>query len=77
MISGIVHMCTFLPEVGPSFNGEYITWILGTAWEVVALCLAIWIAVKHFKELQRPSTGWIVGDCFTVLVKTHVFYFAS
>ena len=68
-------MCTSL-EVSPTFLGP-ITWILGTAWEVVALCFAIWIAVKHFKELQRSSTGWTVGDCFMVLMKTHVFYFAS
>jgi len=53
------------------------TWILGTVWEVLALCLAIYIAVKHFRELQRPSAGWSVGDCFKVLVKTHVFYFAA
>jgi hypothetical protein len=52
------------------------TWILGTTWEILALCLALWIAVKHFRELQRPSTGWAVGDCFTVLIETHVFYFA-
>ncbi|KAJ8592186.1 hypothetical protein M405DRAFT_859994 [Rhizopogon salebrosus TDB-379] len=34
----------------------------------------VWIAVKHFRELP---TGWAVGDCFTVLIETHVFYFAS
>ena len=56
-----------------------ITWILGTVWEIVALCLAVWIAIKHFRELRRlgPSTGSIIGDCFTVLIKTHMFYFAS
>ncbi|OAX36339.1 hypothetical protein K503DRAFT_867650 [Rhizopogon vinicolor AM-OR11-026] len=56
-----------------------ITWILGTVWEIIALCLAVWIAVKHFRELRRlgSSTGSIVGDCFTVLIKTHAFYFAS
>ncbi|OAX40212.1 hypothetical protein K503DRAFT_635846 [Rhizopogon vinicolor AM-OR11-026] len=53
------------------------TWIFGTVWEVTALCLAVWIAVKHFRELQRPSTGSVIGDCFTVLIKTHVFYSAS
>ena len=51
-------------------------WILGAAWETLALCLAIWITVKHFRELRGPSTGWIVRDCFAVLVKSHVFYFA-
>jgi len=64
-------------------NDEHIlvatTWILGTAWEVLALCLAVWIAVKHFRELRqlRQSAGSFTGDCFTVLIKTHVFYFAA
>jgi preprotein translocase subunit SecG len=56
---------------------DFMTWILGTVWEVFALCLAVWIAVKHFHELRQHSTGSITGDCFTVLMKTHVIYFAS
>jgi hypothetical protein len=52
-----------------------MTWILGAIWEALALFLAVWIAVKHFRELPRPIT-WPIGDCFTILVKTHVFYFA-
>ncbi|KAG1839461.1 hypothetical protein DFJ58DRAFT_845704 [Suillus subalutaceus] len=40
--------------------------------EVVALCLAVWSAVKHFRELRRHSTSGIIGDCFTVLMKTHI-----
>ncbi|KAG2136362.1 uncharacterized protein EDB93DRAFT_785906 [Suillus bovinus] len=54
-----------------------ITWILATVWEVLALCLAAWIAVKHSCELRRHSAGGIIGDCFTVLMKTHLVYFAS
>ncbi|KAG2359083.1 hypothetical protein BDR07DRAFT_1488668 [Suillus spraguei] len=54
-----------------------LTWIVGTVFEVLALCLAVWIAVKHFRELRRHSTGGIMGDCFTVLIKMHVFYFTS
>jgi len=53
-----------------------ITWISGSAWETLILCLAVWIAIKHFRELQRTSTGWAVGDYFTILMQTHVFYFA-
>ncbi|KAG2124674.1 hypothetical protein DEU56DRAFT_591933 [Suillus clintonianus] len=53
-----------------------ITWILGVVWEVLALCLAVWIAVKHFRELRQHSAGGIIGDCFTVLIKSHVLYFA-
>lgn len=50
------------------------TWILGIAWEVLTLCLAVWIAIKHFRELQRPSPG---RDSFTVLITTHVCYFVA
>ncbi|KAG2360371.1 hypothetical protein BDR07DRAFT_1412593 [Suillus spraguei] len=64
-------------------SAEYISllipigWILMTAWEVLALCLAVWIAVKHFLELRQCSPGGIVVDCFAVLIKTHMLYFAS
>jgi hypothetical protein len=60
----------------PSFL-DSMTWILGTVWEVLAMCLAVWIAVKHFRELRQHSTSGIIGDCFTVLMKTHVSYFVS
>ncbi|KAG2036203.1 hypothetical protein BDR03DRAFT_465611 [Suillus americanus] len=56
---------------------DIMTWVLGTVWEVLALCLAVWIAVKHFRELRQHSTSGIIGDCFAVLMKTHVSYFAS
>ncbi|KAG2356183.1 hypothetical protein BDR07DRAFT_1423991 [Suillus spraguei] len=53
--------------------------MLVTIWEILALCLASWTAVKHFRDLRQvgPSTGSIIGDCFTVLMKSHVVYFAS
>ncbi|KAG1905017.1 uncharacterized protein F5891DRAFT_976590 [Suillus fuscotomentosus] len=54
-----------------------VTWILGTVWEVLALCLAVWIAVQHFRELRQHSAGGIIEDCFMVLMKTHAIYFAS
>lgn len=53
-------------------------WILPAVWEVITLCLAVRIAVKRIRELQRPLTGWLsTRDCFAVLIKTHVVYFAS
>ncbi|KAG2101552.1 uncharacterized protein F5147DRAFT_310140 [Suillus discolor] len=56
-----------------------MVWMLNTVWEVLALCLSVWIAVKHFRELRRlgPSTGSTIGDCFRVLIQSHVLYFAS
>ncbi|KAG1871234.1 hypothetical protein DFJ58DRAFT_492860 [Suillus subalutaceus] len=54
-----------------------ITWILALAWEVLLLCLAVRIAVKRLRELRKHSQRGIFRDCFTVLMKTHVSYFAS
>jgi hypothetical protein len=75
VLSG-THICDYEVSGSEGLFLIQISWILGTTWEILALCLAVWIAVKHFRELQRPSTGWAVGDCFTVLIETHVFYFA-
>ncbi|KAG1840715.1 hypothetical protein DFJ58DRAFT_88131 [Suillus subalutaceus] len=60
---------------GDSVFLNSMTWILSTVWEVVALCLAVWIAVKQFRELRQHSTRGVIGDCYTVLMKTHVSYF--
>ncbi|KAG1810007.1 uncharacterized protein HD556DRAFT_1522416 [Suillus plorans] len=56
-----------------------MVWILNTVWEVFALCLSVWIATKHFRDLRRlgPLTGSTIGDCFRVLIGSHVLYFAS
>ncbi|KAG2041391.1 hypothetical protein BDR03DRAFT_1007226 [Suillus americanus] len=54
------------------------SWILITVWEVLALCLALWITVKHFRELRQSSTGsTLIRDCFTVLIKSHLLYFTA
>ncbi|KAG2132876.1 uncharacterized protein EDB93DRAFT_1255097 [Suillus bovinus] len=53
-----------------------IIWTLSTVWEVLVLCLAVRIAVKHFRELRRYSAAGLIGDCFTVLMQTHLIYFA-
>jgi len=75
VLSGI-HVCGYY-MAGDIVVLSEVTWILRIVWEVVVLCLASWSAVQHFRELQRPSTEWAVGNCFTALIKTHVFYFAS
>jgi len=64
----------------PSFNGNGVLLIdiisiLSIAWEVLALCLAAWIAVKHIRELPQSSARGTLGGCFKVLIKTHVVYF--
>ncbi|KAG2033296.1 hypothetical protein BDR03DRAFT_967905 [Suillus americanus] len=44
-------------------------WMLNIVWEVLALSLSVCIAVKHFRLT--------IGDCFRVLIESHVLYFAS
>ncbi|KAG2753755.1 hypothetical protein P692DRAFT_201223495 [Suillus brevipes Sb2] len=46
-------------------------------WEILASVLALWIVIKHFRELRNSATGSIIGDCFTVLTKSHAFYFGA
>jgi hypothetical protein len=53
-----------------------ITWIIAIVWEVLSLCLEVWVGVKHFNEMRQYSAGGIIGDCFTVMIKTHILYFA-
>ncbi|KAG2338301.1 hypothetical protein BDR05DRAFT_969376 [Suillus weaverae] len=73
ILSG-TYLCT------ANFDGDSLllystNWILTTILDVFALCLVVWIAAKHLRELQRP---WItIGDSVTELMKIHVFYFAS
>jgi len=74
---------TYICDLG--YDGDVwllnsLNWMLYTVWEVLALCLSVWIAVKHFRDLRRlgPSrTRSTIGDCFTVLIKSHVLYFAA
>jgi preprotein translocase subunit SecG len=74
-LSGAVYVCYYNLEGNGPFLIKML-WLLATIWEILTLCLAVWIATKHFRELQRESTGWAVKNCFTAIIKTHTFYFA-
>ena len=73
VLSG-THLC--IGENNDRFQTAEIL-MLVIVWEVLALCLAVWISVKHFRELRRSPGGRTIRDFFTVLVKTHVLYFAA
>ncbi|KAG2361396.1 hypothetical protein BDR07DRAFT_1409616 [Suillus spraguei] len=75
ILSGI-YQCS-ISQAGNILLLDHLTWILGIVFEVCEMCLAIWIAVKHFRELRHHSAGEIIRDCFTVLMKTHMLYFAG
>ena len=76
ILSGM-HICSYSYEGDTSLLVS-MTWIVNTVWEVLAMCLSVWIAVKHFRDMRRlgPSTGLTIGDCFRVLIQSHVLYFA-
>ncbi|KAG2369331.1 hypothetical protein BDR07DRAFT_1604639 [Suillus spraguei] len=76
IVSG-TYMCDTVFEGNASLLVSMV-WILNTVWEVLALCLSVWIAVKHFRDLRRlgPSTRSTIEDYFKVLIKSHVLYFA-
>jgi hypothetical protein len=77
MILSGTHMCGYESE-GDVQLLISMAWMLVTVWEVLALCLSVWVARKHFRDLRRlgPSAGSTIGDCFRALIKSHVLYFA-
>lgn len=75
VLSG-TYQCIFYEGDNATFYFP-IYWAFTTLWEVLAMGLAIWIAVKRFRELRRISAGGFIGDCFTVLMQSHLVYFAS
>jgi hypothetical protein len=77
MILSGMYMCGYDNEGDIQLLASMV-WMLNTVWEVLALCLSVWIAAKHFRDLRRlgASTGSTIGDCFRVLIQSHVLYFA-
>ncbi|KAG1784727.1 uncharacterized protein HD556DRAFT_1451473 [Suillus plorans] len=77
IISG-AHMCSYELEGNDPLLISMIS-VLNSVWEVLVLCLSVWIAVKHFRDMRRLglSTGSKIVDCFKVLIQSHVLYFAS
>jgi hypothetical protein len=72
-----MHICGYLYE-GDAQLLISMVWMLNTVWEVLALCLSVWIVVRQFRDLRYlgPSTGSKIRDCFRALIKSHVLYFA-
>lgn len=75
ILSG-THQCSYNYE-GVSGILDALAWVCYTVWEVLTLCLAIRIAIQHFRALRYSSTGWTIRDSLTVMIQTHVVYFAS
>jgi len=58
-------------------NLGYESLISTAIWEILAFVLAVWVVIKHSRELRQSPTGSTIGDCFTVLTKSHAFYFSA
>jgi hypothetical protein len=77
VLSGIHYCLSYYPEGKiPLLIGGDWEYVAGLIWEIITLSLAVWIVIKHFRELRQQSR-WNIRDCFTVLIQTHVFYFAA
>lgn len=72
ILSG-THICLFVGDLPLILE----TWIPTIAWEILVLFLAVWIVIKHFRELRQSSTGSTMKDCFAILIKGHVLYFVA
>ncbi|KAG1798427.1 uncharacterized protein HD556DRAFT_1440134 [Suillus plorans] len=77
ILSG-VYICYFGSE-GIVQLWVSIVWACYISWECLALCLSVWVAIKHFRDLRRfgSSTGSTIGDYSRVLIQSHVLYFTS
>lgn len=75
ILSGIYQCTIRLEGDGALLCTMYL--MLITIWEILVMCLAGWVSVRHFRELRRHSAGGTIRDCFTVLMKSHIVYFAS
>ncbi|KAG2044035.1 hypothetical protein BDR03DRAFT_940604 [Suillus americanus] len=73
ILSGYRVCMTAITQNGADLGYESL--ISTAIWEILVLCLAVWIVIKHFRELQQSSGGSTIGDCFMALTKGHVFYF--
>ncbi|KAG2143679.1 hypothetical protein DEU56DRAFT_910809 [Suillus clintonianus] len=58
-------------------NPDYVRIIPTIIWEILAFFLAVWIAIKHLRELRQSQSGSTIGDCFTVLMQSHMLYFLA
>ncbi|KIK38466.1 hypothetical protein CY34DRAFT_15025 [Suillus luteus UH-Slu-Lm8-n1] len=79
VLSG-THQCllSYYPEgKTPLLIGGDWDYVTGLIWEIITLSLAVWIVIKHFRELRRQELRWNVRGCFAVLIQTHLFYFAA
>jgi hypothetical protein len=70
------HTCTTKIDIHMMYL-TYESVISTTVWEVLTLFLALWIVIKHFRELRQSPTGLTIGDCLRVLIESHVFYFVA
>ncbi|KAG1831493.1 hypothetical protein EV424DRAFT_1371411, partial [Suillus variegatus] len=48
---GVHIACGVIAAITLNWLLDSMVWMLNTVWEVLSLCLSVWIAVKHFRAL--------------------------
>ncbi|KAG0697062.1 hypothetical protein DFH29DRAFT_1004035 [Suillus ampliporus] len=64
ILSGI-HMCINVNDADGIYLNDEI-FIPTLVWEILVFCLAVWIVIKRFRELQHSPTGSTIGDSHDV-----------
>ncbi|KAG2346203.1 hypothetical protein BDR05DRAFT_1057833 [Suillus weaverae] len=70
------HICLSESDTD-QINLGYESFISTAIWEILAFGLAVWIIIKHLRELRQSPTGSRIGDYYTALTKSHAFYFVA
>ncbi|KAG2127893.1 uncharacterized protein EDB93DRAFT_195700 [Suillus bovinus] len=70
------HICLVQIDT-PQMNLNHEMVIPTAIWEILAFLLAVWVVILRFREMQQSRTGSSIGDCFTMLIKSHALYFLA
>ncbi|KAG2048638.1 hypothetical protein BDR06DRAFT_754405 [Suillus hirtellus] len=71
------HLCLTIDDFSDRLDLSYESLISTAIWEILAFILAVWIVIKHLRELRQSPTGSTIGDCFIILIQSHAFYFVA
>ncbi|KAG2135149.1 hypothetical protein DEU56DRAFT_913520 [Suillus clintonianus] len=70
------HVCAYRIDIDATDLNDDV--IIPTAiWEILNLFLAVWIVIKHLRDLRQLQRGSIIEDCFVILIRSHALYFLA
>ncbi|KAG1867239.1 hypothetical protein DFJ58DRAFT_769103, partial [Suillus subalutaceus] len=75
-LSAGYHICIIEFDTS-MINLDYESLVSTAAWEILNLFLAVWIVIRHFRELRQSTIELTIGDYFRILIESHTFYFLA